>query len=127
VVEVSWYDARAFCAWLSERWRDRLPAGWGISLASEAEWEKAARGGVQIPGAVQRTTARDGFAFAASTLQNNPEPQRAYPWGDDWDAEKANVEGDLGEASTLGCFEPGRSPYGCEDLSGMVPLLSSPT
>ncbi|MEF8703950.1 MAG: SUMF1/EgtB/PvdO family nonheme iron enzyme [Candidatus Accumulibacter sp. UW26] len=120
VVEVSWYDASAFCAWLSERWRECLPAGWGVSLPSEAEWEKAARGGVQIPVAVQSTTARDGFAFAASTLQNNPEPQRAYPWGDDWDAEKANAEGNVGEASTPGCFEPGRSPYGCGDMSGNV-------
>jgi formylglycine-generating enzyme required for sulfatase activity len=40
-------------------------------------------------------------------LQNNPEPQRAWPWGDDWDAGKANAENGIGETSTPGCFEGG--------------------
>jgi serine/threonine-protein kinase len=38
VVYVSWHDARAFCAWLSQE------TGKEVRLPSEAEWEKAARG-----------------------------------------------------------------------------------
>jgi formylglycine-generating enzyme required for sulfatase activity len=120
VVEVSWHDACAFCDWLSERWRDALPSGWSVGLPSEAEWEKAARGGVQIPQAAQYRTLQDGFTIDASPLQNNPEPQRAWPWGGERDAGKSNAENGIGETSTPGCFELGCSPYGCEDLAGNV-------
>ncbi len=38
VVNVSWYDAKAFCKWLSEKTMKK------IGLPIEAQWEKAARG-----------------------------------------------------------------------------------
>lgn len=38
VVNVSWHDAVAFCAWLSQL------TGFQFNLPTEAEWEKAARG-----------------------------------------------------------------------------------
>lgn len=38
VVQISWYDALAFCEWLSQK------TGKPYRLPSEAEWEKAARG-----------------------------------------------------------------------------------
>ncbi len=38
VVSVSWYEAVAYCRWLSER------SGLPVALPSEAQWEKAARG-----------------------------------------------------------------------------------
>jgi formylglycine-generating enzyme len=41
VTSVSWFDAMDYCRWLSAQW------GMEIRLPSEAEWEFAARGGVE--------------------------------------------------------------------------------
>ncbi|MEW6289700.1 MAG: SUMF1/EgtB/PvdO family nonheme iron enzyme [Thermodesulfobacteriota bacterium] len=88
VVNVSWHDAMAYCRWLSQ------VTGKDITLPSEAEWEKAARG------------ERD---------------RREYPWGDTFDATKCNcfVLG-LGNTTPVGIFPAGASPYGCLDMAGNV-------
>ena|GEM_PF-484191 len=94
---VNWYQATAFCRWLS--WR--LGGGydlddvekWAVRLPTEYEWEKAARG-------------TDG---------------RIYPYGDEFDAAKGNTDATgLNQTSAVGIFPKGASPYGVMDLSGNV-------
>jgi formylglycine-generating enzyme required for sulfatase activity len=94
VVLVIWQDARAYCRWLSE------VTGYRCRLPSEAEWEKAARWDADAERALQ------------------------YPWGEDFDEERCNVDahGELRlESSPVGQFSPaGDSPYGLVDMAGNV-------
>jgi formylglycine-generating enzyme required for sulfatase activity len=88
VVNVSWRDALAYCRWLSE------VTGKPITLPSEAEWEKAARGA---------------------------EDAREYPWSGPFDASRCNVyESGFGDTTPVGIFLDGASPYGCLDMAGNV-------
>jgi formylglycine-generating enzyme required for sulfatase activity len=51
----------------------------------------------------------------------NPNPNRIYSWGDEFDTDKANTsETGINETSAVGCFPGGASPYGILDLSGNV-------
>ncbi len=88
VVYISWYDALAYCDWLGK------VTGKRITLPSEAEWEKAARG---------------------------DKDKRVYPWGETWDETKCNNR-KLGLDSTtpVGIFPAGASLYGCLDMTGNV-------
>jgi hypothetical protein len=93
-VNVSWYEAVAFCRWLSAR------LGYEVSLPTEEQWEKAARG-------------TDG---------------RRYPWGEEYISGYANVDEtwgnvgkqNLGRTSPVGIYPQGASPYGVLDLAGNV-------
>lgn len=88
VVGVSWHDALAYCEWLGK------VTGKPITLPSEAEWEKAARGA---------------------------ENARAHPWGDDFDRTRCNTEElGFGDTTPVGIFLNGKSPYGCLDMAGNV-------
>ncbi|MBN8639466.1 MAG: SUMF1/EgtB/PvdO family nonheme iron enzyme, partial [Anaerolineae bacterium] len=94
---VSWYDAIAFCRWLSYRMGGGYDlddvGAWKVRLPTEREWEKAARG-------------TDGWI---------------YPYGNESDAAKGNTNTTgIGQTSAVGLFPDGASPYGVMDMSGNV-------
>lgn len=91
VVNVTWHDAVAYCAWLS-----RLSlASW--RLPTEAEWEKAARG--EGPDAAHRL----------------------YPWGIEYDAARCNcAESGKGEVTPVGSYPRGVSSCGIQNMVGNV-------
>jgi formylglycine-generating enzyme required for sulfatase activity len=120
VVNVTFRDALRFCDHLTQAWRDQLPQGWVVTLPSEAEWEKAARGGEHIPATPECLSLEQVREHMESPRQPNPLPRRDYPWGEGFDLEKANAEASIGETSALGAYPAGASPYGCEELSGNV-------
>ena len=95
IIGVSWYEAVAYCRWLTEVMRDcgMLAEGWQIRLPTEAEWEKAARG---VDGQI-------------------------YTWGNEFDLEKANsMETEVESTSAVGIFTDGVSSYGCHEMAGNV-------
>jgi formylglycine-generating enzyme required for sulfatase activity len=106
VVGVSWYEALAFCRWLTGVWRAEgvIAGGEVVRLPSEAEWEKAA----SWEGREERGERRGGR-------------KRRYPWGDEPDLNRANYgETGIGSTSAVGCFPDGASPCGCLDMAGNV-------
>lgn len=70
VVAVSWFEAVAFCDWLSQR------TGLRYRLPTEAEWERAARGGLEgkeYPWGDELPRQRSGYG---ARWKNGPEPVR---------------------------------------------------
>jgi formylglycine-generating enzyme required for sulfatase activity len=119
---VSWRDALRFCDCLTQAWRGLLPQGFVVTLPSETEWEKAARGGERVPvdhvSVTPQQLTEKLEAMPGRAQLPNPFPTRAYPWGEPFDADKANVESAIGETNAVGCYLAGASPYGCEEMSG---------
>lgn len=100
VVYVSWTDALAYCRWLQQQlqYSDKIPAtlaqllgdGWRISLPSEAQWEKAARG-------------TDG---------------KIYPWGNTLESKYVNYRS--AGTREVGSVDCPTCSYGLADMSGNV-------
>jgi formylglycine-generating enzyme required for sulfatase activity len=102
VVGVSWYEASAYALWLAEA------TGRDYRLPTEAEWEKTARGGLELP------DGRGG-------LQTNPYPARIWPWGDEQpDDKRLNFNNSLRHTTPVGTYPTGASPYGALDMAGNV-------
>lgn len=94
VVGVSFEDATAYAAWRSE------VEGAPITLPTERQWEKAARG-------------VDG---------------RLFPWGDDFDASRCNMRHSRARPGLLpvGSVTDDVSPFGMHDAAGNVLELCAP-
>lgn len=102
VANVSWPDALAYARWLEttlREWagtppafRQRLEQGWRITLPTEAQWEKAARG-------------TDG---------------RVFPWGNTPQQGAANDNSGAGAAVAAGSIDCRDCAHGLQDMAGNV-------
>ncbi len=78
VVGPSWFDADAYCRWLSDA------AGHVFRLPTEAEWERAARGGVEGALYPWGDGPPDALPNYADRWKTGPEPVQTYapnPYG----------------------------------------------
>ena len=97
VVGINWWEATAYCAWLTETLlgKGRISTGERCRLLSEEEWEYCAGGGTG----------------------------QAYPWGQYWDDAMAHVRTTsklITRSIAIGAFPSSSSIFGLECLVGNV-------
>lgn len=95
MVGVNWYEANAYCAWLTEQLRaaGKIDERHAVRLPTRTEWERAAR----------------------STHGGE------YPWGAHFDLALANTEeSNLQGTTPAHMYRDGVSPEGVWDLAGNV-------
>ena len=102
VIYVSWYDAYAFLKWC------------GLTIPSEAMFEKAYVGGLYLDG-------------DSSGQIKNPMPERKFPWGNEapdqggiYRCNYDREEDGFLNLAPVGSFPDFPSPYGINDLAGNV-------
>ena len=99
VVGVNWWEAHAYCAWLTHALRANgsIPESVRVGVPNEWEWERLARG------------IDDG---------------RTFPWGDEEDTSSrahTRFDGlDLDAATPVGAFPLGKSHHGLFDVGGNI-------
>lgn len=99
--DLTWHDARAYCQWLTNRWRasGKILQTSRVRLPTEPEWERACNGDYN------QLSARGPI----------------YPWGSEWRDNAANYEeAGLNNTCAVGLFPSGRSAHGCYDMAGQV-------
>ena len=95
---VDWFQSRDYC--------ESRGAGW--RLCTEAEWEKAARGGCSLS-----CDAGDDTCCQEAMLK--------YPWGNEAPTcDLAWFSGCEGDTQPVGTLPLGASPYGAYDMAGNV-------
>lgn len=96
VVGISCFEAEAFCRWhTTQPIPFSIPESYSTRLPTEQEWACVARG-------------PDG---------------RAYPWGEEFGFDKANVAEEIGkrmQTTSVKTYPQGQSPHGVWDMSGNV-------
>ncbi|MEQ1781362.1 MAG: formylglycine-generating enzyme family protein [Hyphomonadaceae bacterium] len=93
VVHIAWADAMAYAAWL------------GRDLPTEAEWEFAARGGIDSA----------AYEWGDDPLQDKP---RANTWQGVFPASDTGADGYKAETAPVGCFPA--NGFGLHDMTGNV-------
>jgi formylglycine-generating enzyme required for sulfatase activity len=108
VVEITWFEANAYCKWLAAHWKDLTESyvnsgfeKYQIRLPLESEWKIAAGGDL---------------------------PEGRYPWDksgkmttdNDKIFERANVAPKIGHTTLVNQYREGISPFGVMDMAGNV-------
>ncbi|KAM0557031.1 hypothetical protein ACHAPJ_005711 [Fusarium lateritium] len=99
--DLTWHDARAYCQWLTEKWREtgKIKPSETVRLPSEPQWERASRG----------------------DQRESQAGQNIYPWRTNFATSLSNCEElALNNKCAVGLFPQSCSPFGCYDMTGQV-------